>query len=125
MHIWEMIRPNRGMDVLEEELSDRLKAILKLRREEADGASVLDGVGLKLITGKGKVMSKAKPMCKKFCDMRYLEKEPYRKTVGWKPTYPCDMCKKPIDTKNGFYNCMKCKYDLCLDCSGHNESISK
>jgi len=45
------------MVALEDELSDRLKAILKLRREEADGTSVLDGVGLKLITGKGKFMS--------------------------------------------------------------------
>lgn len=124
MHIYEIMRPNRVMDKIEDELSDKLKAILKLRREEAEGLCVLDAPGIRLITGKGKIMSKAKPQCKKFDDMRYIEKEPYRKSFKWKPTYDCDMCKKPIVTKNGFYCCFKCRYDLCLDCSGHNKSIA-
>jgi hypothetical protein len=37
------MRPNRSMEKLENELSDQMKEILKLRKEEALGNVVLDG----------------------------------------------------------------------------------
>ena len=95
LHCFEIMRPNRSMEKLENELSDQMKEILKLRKEEALGNVVLDGQGINQITGKGKVISTAKVQCLKLDDMRYLEVEPYRKK--WNKTYPCDMCKK-----NGF-----------------------
>jgi len=113
------------MEKLESELSDALKAILQKRKDEAEGICVLDEQGVKLVSGKGKIISQARPQCKKFDNMRYLEAPPYRKTL-MSSSFVCDGvdCKKVIETKKGFYNCMKCRYDLCLDCSGHNKSIT-
>ena len=63
-----------------------------------------------------------KPLCINLDAMRYMEVPAYKKQLIGN-AYACNKCKKNIDTKKGFYNCMKCRYDLCLDCSGHNESI--
>jgi hypothetical protein len=122
MHIFEIMRPNRGMDKLENELTNDLKAILNKRRDEAEGKCILDEPGFQLVSGKGKIVSTAKVTCPKLDAMRYLEVRPYRKVL-FGNAYNCNKCKQNIDLKKGFYNCMKCRYDLCLECSGHNESI--
>jgi hypothetical protein len=54
--------------------------------------------------------------------MKFQTKAPYA-VSHWLGGVSCDMCSKEIDSKNGFYNCKECEYDLCLDCSGHNKSI--
>jgi hypothetical protein len=122
--MFEIMRPNRGWDKLENELSEDLKKILKMRKEEANGLCVLNEQGIKYETIKGKILSKAKPQCLKLDDMNFLEKIYYRKAL-MTSVYACDKCKKAIDIKKGFYNCVKCRYDLCLDCSGHNASIKE
>ena len=69
--MFEIMRPNRAWDKLENELSDDLKKILKMRKEEANGLCVLDEQGVTYVSIKGKILSKAKPQCPKLDDMRY------------------------------------------------------
>lgn len=33
----------------------------------------------------------------------------------------CNECKKTIDLPKGMYHCAECKYDICPECSGHNQ----
>ena len=85
----------------------------------------MDEEGTNVIEIFGKIIANVKPKCKNLDDMVYMEgKQPYRKTL-FIGKYPCDKCGGFIDTTKGFYNCSKCKYDLCLECSGHNQSIKE
>ena len=55
--MFEIMRPNRGWDKLENELSVDLKKILKMRKEEAEGLCVLDEQGVTYVSIKGKILS--------------------------------------------------------------------
>ena len=61
MHMFEMVRPNRDFEKLENELSEDLKKILKKRKDEAEGLVALDEAGINFVTGFVKVYSKVKP----------------------------------------------------------------
>lgn len=112
------------MEKIENELSDNLKKILQYRKDEAAGLVALDEGGIVKVSGFGKIFAAVKPQCDKLDFMKYLEAPAYKKVlIG--TSYKCDKCKKEIETKKGFYNCMNCKYDLCLDCSGHNANIQE
>ena len=53
--------------------------------------------------------------------MDFRNLAPYT-AVMWVGGVACDKCQEVIKAENGFYHCMICQFDLCLECSGHNKS---
>ena len=97
-----------------------------LRKQEIDGIHKLDKTGTAIIEIYSKDISKEEQekeevKCFNGHKMDFRNLAPYT-AVMWVGGVACDKCQEVIKAENGFYHCMICQFDLCLECSGHNKS---